>query len=238
MRQMKRRDPLQRVLRWLSVSGGAIVLLGLVYWISLPSAVRLASENPESTAFIEACCREAGRVPRWSWVPSSRISTDLRVAVVAGEDMNFFSHAGYDSYEIKQSLKRAWADKKPPRGASTITQQLARNLWLAPNRSYLRKLRELHLSRRLEKALSKQRILEIYLNVVEFGPGIYGVEAAAQHYFGVSAASISRDQAAALAALLPQPSLADVHSSQRSFQARRRTILARIDQARWLRGLV
>ncbi len=225
-------------MRVLAISLGVVVLGALLYWITLPSAASLAVENPGSTAYIDAYRERTGLEPRWTWVPASAISQDLKVAVVAGEDMGFFSHAGFDSHEIRESIRQAWEKKEPPRGASTITQQLARNLWLAPDRSYLRKLREFHLSKRLEAELSKRRLLEIYLNVVEFGPGVYGVEAASRHYYGLPASSIGREQAAALAALLPQPSLADVRSPDRRFQARRKAIAGRAEQAKWLRGLV
>ena len=121
-----------------------------------------------------------------------------------------------------------------PRGASTITQQVAKNLWLSPSYNPLRKLKEALLTRQLERALSKRRILEIYLNVAEFGPGVYGAEAAAQRYFGVAAAGLDEPQAAQLAAGLPRPSSWHPGSSSRAYANRTRRILGRMARAQWL----
>src|SRR4029077_2576576 len=126
----------------------------------------------------------------WAWVPYARISPNLKRAVLVNEDMRFFSHNGFDEAEIKAALQDAWREKSIPRGASTITQQVAKNLWLSGSYNPLRKVKEAMLTRQLENDLSKRRILEIYLNVAEFGEGIYGAEAAARHYYGKSAARL------------------------------------------------
>lgn len=177
--------------------------------VTLPDVRALADTNPETTAFIERykeLRRAEGREPdvRWRWVPYDQISPHLKRAVVVGEDIEFFSHEGFSVSEIKAALDRFLRGEAGLRGASTITQQLAKNLWLSPSRNPLRKLKEGLLTRQLEKHLSKGRILEIYLNVVEFGPGVYGAEAAARRYFGKSANALGELEAAQLAAALPR----------------------------------
>jgi len=179
--------------------------------VSWPDVAVLARTNPETTVFIEryrAQRRAAGQSDRveWRWVPDQALSPHLKRAAVSAEDMEFFSHDGFSTSEIKVALREALETKEAPRGASTITQQLAKNLWLSPLRTPIRKLKEMLLTRQLERNLSKRRILEIYLNVVEFGPGVYGAEAAARRYFGKSAASLTEHEAAQLAASLPRPS--------------------------------
>ena len=193
----------------------AIVLMAtmaLVAWeaITWPNVGSLARRAPSSTAFIDryrALEREAGRPPRvqWTWVPYGRIATSLKRAVVVAEDASFFSHRGFATAEIRDAIDKAVREFGLPRGASTISQQLAKNLWLSPSRNPLRKAKEAMLTWQLEKALTKRRILEIYLNVVEFGPGIYGAEAASRRYFGKPAADLGEAEAAELAAGLPRP---------------------------------
>jgi len=154
-----------------------------------------------------AARRDSGEDDRvaWEWVPWDRISVHLKRAAISAEDMEFFSHHGFSTSEMEAALREALEGGRV-RGASTITQQLAKNLWLTPSRNPWRKLKEALLTRSLERHLSKRRILELYLNVVEFGPGIYGAEAAARHYFGEPAAALTEHQAAELAAALPRPS--------------------------------
>ena len=180
-----------------------------VFWLTLPSAEPLRHKNPATTALIETRIGEArarGRAARRNqhWVPLSRISPWLREAVVNSEDARFFEHDGIDVEQTKIALTTAMEDGRFRRGASTITQQLAKNLWLGEERTLWRKLREAILARRLEK-LGKRRILEIYLNVVEWGDGIYGADAAARVWFGKSAAEVMPEEAAILAAMLPAP---------------------------------
>ena len=187
------------------IGGWAVVEIA-----SWPDVAALARTNPGTTAFIErygAQQRAAGQSDRvaWRWVSDASISPHLKRAAVSAEDMEFFSHDGFSTTEIKTALREALWEREAPRGASTITQQLAKNLWLSPSRSPLRKLRELILTRQLERSLTKRRILEIYLNVVEFGPGVYGAEAAGQRYFGKPAASLTEHEAAQLVAGLPRP---------------------------------
>ena len=139
-------------------------------------------------------------------MPYGRISAELKLAVLVAEDIDFFSHHGFAVAELKKAVQEAWEEGEMPRGASTLSQQLAKNLWLSPSRNPLRKVKEALLTRSLEKHLAKRRILELYLNVVEFAPGVYGAEAAAQRFFGKPAAALSRPEAAALAGGLPKPS--------------------------------
>jgi len=139
------------------------------------------------------------------WVPYSRISQNLKRAVLVAEDDAFWQHEGIDLEQLKISIQRDIEGGRAIRGGSTITQQLAKNLFLSPSRDPLRKLRELIIARRLEAGLSKARIFEIYLNVIEWGDGVWGAEAAARSYFGTSAASVTPDQAALLAGAIINP---------------------------------
>ncbi|MCL7928073.1 MAG: monofunctional biosynthetic peptidoglycan transglycosylase [marine benthic group bacterium] len=190
----------------------AIVLLGVLVWtgITWPDVEALVTEMPESTAFIERYQeqrRDEGRSDEVAWtpVPYNRISPNLKRVVIASEDTEFFFHDGFSSHEVGEAIRKAIREREAPRGASTITQQLAKNLWLAPDRTLTRKIREALLTRQLERTLGKERILDLYLNVVEFGPGIYGAEAAARHYFGKSADRLTAREGAMLAAGLPRP---------------------------------
>jgi len=153
--------------------------------------------------------------------------------VLVAEDLSFFSHKGFDTHEIRIAAREA-AQGKRVRGASTITQQLAKNLWLSPSRSPTRKLREIVLTRQLERHLSKRRILELYLNVVEFGPGVYGAEAAARRYFGIPAADLRPEQAARLAASLPRPASWHPGVESRGYDKSVSRILALMEQCDWL----
>jgi len=214
------------------------VFTGAAAWVALtwPNVSALAVENPETTAFIEVTRARGDRV-EWQWVPYDRISLDAKKAVVAAEDMSFFSHRGFDTHELKIAARDAVKGKRV-RGASTITQQLAKNLWLSPSRSPLRKLREFVLTRQLEKHLSKQRILELYLNMAEFGPGTYGVEAASRRFFGIPAEGLSGDQAAQLAAGLPRPSSWHPGVESRGYSKAVARIRERVKRCDWLDKLL
>jgi len=180
-------------------------------YLTLPDVRPLAKENPTTTAFIELRkdeARRAGRAKftiRQQWVPYRQISPLLKRAVIVTEDAAFFDHDGVDMNEIRASLERNWEEGQFLRGGSTITQQLAKNLYLSPSRNPVRKLTELLIARRLEAALSKQRILEIYLNMIEWGDGIFGCEAASRAYFGKSCASLDYQEAALMAGAIINP---------------------------------
>ncbi|HKI06014.1 MAG TPA: monofunctional biosynthetic peptidoglycan transglycosylase [Thermoanaerobaculia bacterium] len=222
-----------------------LALLGLVaawlVWeaVTWPDISALAHTHPKTTAFIDDYqgwgLFGKKKEVEWKWVPYSRISSNLKRAVVVSEDIRFFSHDGFDDTEIKAALQDAWEDKELPRGASTITQQLAKNLFLSASYNPLRKVKEAILTRQLEKKLEKRRILELYLNVAELGRGIYGAEAAARHYYGKSTASLTERQAAELAASLPRPKTWHPGVKSRSYQRKVRAIQRRMAKARWLR---
>lgn len=175
---------------------------------------------------------DAGRVVRFQhrWVPYSRISNNLRRAVLAAEDGAFFQHEGVDYAELRKVIEEAFETGEELRGASTLTQQLAKNLYLSPSRDPLRKLRELIITRRLESSLSKTRIFEIYLNVVEWGDGIWGAEAAARAHFGVSASALSREQAALLAGALINPIRYSPSNPPGRLRRRQQIILGRMNR--------
>jgi monofunctional biosynthetic peptidoglycan transglycosylase len=169
------------------------------------------------------------------WTPYAAISPHMKRAVLVAEDINFFSHHGFDWGEIKSALEESLGDRETARGASTISQQLVKNLWLSPGRSPLRKAKEAILTWQVERTLAKRRILELYLNVVEFGPGIYGVGRAAQTYFGKPAADLGEAEAALLAASLPRPRSWHPGSRSSAYQRYAASIRSRMDKAEFLR---
>jgi monofunctional biosynthetic peptidoglycan transglycosylase len=166
--------------------------------------------NPGETAFMareEAALRQKNPKAelRHRWVPYGSISVHLKRAVITSEDARFSEHEGVDWEAIEKAYKENVKRGRPAKGGSTITQQLAKNLFLSPERSYLRKGQELVITYMIEALWDKRRILEVYLNVVEWGEGIFGAEAAARHYYGVSASQLGPEQSARLAAYLPNP---------------------------------
>jgi monofunctional glycosyltransferase len=196
------------------VLGAAAVVFGcLAYvYLTLPDVRPLVTSNPTTTAFMKLRAEEArdkGRAPRHvqRWVSYSHVSSDLKRAVLVAEDDAFFQHEGVDFEQLQESLEIDWARGRFVRGASTITQQLAKNLYLSPSKNPLRKLRELIIARRLEAELRKARILELYLNVIEWGDGVYGVEAAAQTYFHRPAGTLGPSESALLAGAIVNPRL-------------------------------
>jgi len=203
-----------RLLRRLLLAGllGAFALVAYL-WLGLPGRgqVRaLATENPGLTGVMrqrEKEARAAGRTPRrqQAWVPLSRVSRHLVHAVLSSEDQNFFGHQGIDWDAIEKSVQEDRKKWSFARGGSTITQQLAKNLFFTTHKSPVRKLRELVVAHWLEADLGKRRILELYLNVIEWGDGVYGAEAAAQRYYGKPASALDADEAAGLAAMIPNP---------------------------------
>ncbi|HEY0713827.1 MAG TPA: monofunctional biosynthetic peptidoglycan transglycosylase [Polyangia bacterium] len=187
-----------------------LIAAGVALWASLPDVRPLAKTPPKSTAFIElrrAQATEAGKrfVLRWTWRPLAQISPYLRAAVVMTEDARFWQHEGVDWDAVEHAAEKNWEKRRFGIGGSTITQQVAKNLYLSPSKNPVRKLRELFIARRLEEALSKERVLEIYLNVAEWGNGVFGAEAAARHWFEATAATLTPAQAARLALALPNP---------------------------------
>ena len=234
------------------------VLVGALWFefLALPWPVLARWRNPQRTAFMEYRMRERAErgdtlVIRQEWVPLDRISRNLRRAVLVAEDARFYEHRGIDWVALREELQyrgdddfsltdpndlRALRDaiafylrhRHEVRGRSTITQQLAKNLYFTPERSLLRKVEELVVALRLELFLPKDRILELYLNVAEWGPGIFGAEAAARYYFGRSASDLTLEQAAALAATLPHPLTSNPRYRPGRMAWRQRLILERL----------
>lgn len=168
---------------------------------------------------------------RFQWVPYEKISRHLKRAVVAAEDARFVEHAGFDWEAIAKAREKNEKRGRVVYGGSTITQQLAKNLFLSPDRSYLRKGQEAAIAVMMEALLPKRRILELYLNVIEWGNGVFGAEAAARRYFGVSAAQLSDEQAARLAAMIPSPRRFERNPGSEYLDGRVATILARMPSA-------
>jgi monofunctional glycosyltransferase len=205
-------------------------------YLTLPDVRPLRTSNPQTTAFMELRAREArarGHAPRrvQQWMPYARISPALKRAVLVAEDSAFWTHDGLDYGQIKESMEINIERREFVRGASTITQQLAKNLYLSPSKNPLRKLRELLIARRLEAELSKQRILEIYLNVIEWGDGVYGAEAAARTYFRKPASALGAPEAALLAAAIVNPRVLTPASPTARLRRRQQLILRRMGAA-------
>jgi monofunctional biosynthetic peptidoglycan transglycosylase len=205
----------------------AIILL------TLPDVSGLTTENPSSTAFMRSRQEEARRKGRAiaiqkEWVDFIGIPELLKEAVRITEDASFYWHKGIDFEEIKESIKRDIREKRFARGGSTITQQLAKNLFLSPSKNPLRKVREYFIARRLEKALSKERIFTLYLNLIELGPGIFGVQAASRHYFDRDVSELSVEEIVRLTAVIPRPVTTDPRGSQGWFNWRCRMILDKL----------
>ena len=223
--------------KWLARGLLAFILLVLLYqlWIFLHVCWWI-SHNPSSTALMDdrlAVLREDNPSAKLKhkWVDYKKISTHLKRAVIASEDAKFNEHAGFDWDGIQKAYEKNIKKGKIVAGGSTISQQLAKNLFLSTKRTPWRKLEEVVITMMLEKMMSKQRILEIYLNVIEWGNGVFGAEAAARHYYGVSARGLSSYQAARMAAMIPNPRYYDKHRSTGYLARRTGTIQARMVQA-------
>ena len=216
------------------LAGAATGFALLFYaYLTLPDVRPLKTSNPSSTAFMELREREArakGATPRrvQRWVSYGHVSPDLTRAVLVAEDDAFWQHEGVDVEQLQESLQIDWARGRLVRGGSTITQQLAKNLYLSPSKNPLRKLRELVIARRLEAELKKARILELYLNVIEWGDGIYGVEAASRAYFHVPASDLSPEQSALLAAAIINPRVLNPSRPSARLIRRQQLILRRM----------
>jgi len=218
----------------LTIAGVIFGVLAYLY-LSLPDVRRLRVENPTTTAFMDLRARERigrGQRPRklHRWLRNDRMSPHIRRAVLVAEDSAFWQHEGVDFDQIRESLLINYEKGRFARGASTITQQLARNVYLSPARNPVRKLREVLIARRLEVELSKERILELYLNVIEWGDGVYGVEAASHHYFGHGAASLSPEESALLAASIINPRALNPARPSARLRRRQQLILNRMGQ--------
>jgi len=212
----------------------AVLFAALSYmWLTLPDVRDLKIENPTTTAFMRMRAEQAaaeGHPLRIThrWVSYEHISPMLKRAVIVAEDAKFWQHDGVDYEETRLSLEQDWAAGEFTRGASTISQQLAKNLYLSSSKSPARKLAELMITRRLEADLSKRRIFELYLNLIEWGDGIWGAEAAARVYYGAPSSSLSADQAAMLAGSIINPRIYSPAHPNARLMRRQKIILARM----------
>jgi len=228
---------LKSVLRWTMRVAVALVAIVLLWVTWLAAHIGWYRYNPpRETAFMtqrmdEARARDPATRLRYTWVPYAKISPQLKRAMIAAEDAKFVEHSGFDWDGIQNALDKNRKKGRVVAGGSTITQQLAKNLFLTPAKSYVRKGEEAVVTVLLEAMLPKQRILELYLNVIEWGNGVFGAEAAAQRYFGVSAAQLSAEQAARLAAMAPSPRLFERRPDSAYLAGRVATILARMPAA-------
>lgn len=225
---------LARFLAWLALALAAIFLavqlsfLARIWW--------WRDHDPASTAFMEQSLERLRKSDpqaklKHAWVPYAKISIHLKRAIVVAEDAKFIEHEGFDWEAIDKAMERNRQKGKVVAGASTISQQLAKNLFLSPSRTPWRKGQEAIITVMIEHVLGKKRILEIYLNVIEWGDGVFGAEAAARHYFGTGAATLGPEAAARLAAMVPNPRFYDRNRSTRWLMRHSQTILARMPAA-------
>lgn len=221
------------ILRRLAFGAAGLLVGGaVVFYATLPDVRPLKTQWPKTTAFMErrrAELRSAGTSDRLEWtpVPLAAISPDLARLVVVAEDARFRSHGGVDWEAMRRAAQRDYEKGKLKIGGSTITQQLAKNLYLSGDRTPWRKLREFAIAFRLERLLGKRRILELYLNVIEFGRRTYGAEAAAWRYFGKPARDLDRHEAALLAAVIPSPRIYDLERHRERAERRAQRLLER-----------
>ena len=222
----------------------ALVILTVAFILRIiavcPDVTDLKTQNPGETRLMtyrESQYESEGvRVSkRQHWVPLSRISPHLIRAVLISEDDKFYDHEGFDWEGIREAIEKNWQKRRIVMGGSTITQQLAKNLYLKPTRNPIRKIQEACIASRLEKTLSKRRILELYLNVIEWGRGVYGVEAASQTYFNKPASDLGISQAVRLASVLPNPiRFSPLSDSSKRMMKKRLTIAERMLQKHWI----
>lgn len=231
--------PFRRTLLRATAAAGALLAaaaIGLaLLWLSLPDPAPFAKAPPATTALIEQRRAEARAHhrpfhPQRAWIPLERIPRHVVVAVVSSEDARFFEHEGIDWAATRDAAEVDLSRGRFTRGASTLTQQLAKNLWLGTEKSLWRKAKEAVLALKLERALQKRRILALYLNVVEFGNGVFGVEAGARARFGVGASELSVAQGVVMASMLPAPRKVDLREPSTWIKRRSRRLLDRLLQ--------
>lgn len=228
---------MKRLGRWLNWT--LLALLGifvawqlwLLGWVLLWKWV-----DPGTTRFMEIRLRELREKNpeaqlKMQWVPYGRISPNLKRAIIASEDAKFIDHEGFDWEGIQKAMEKNQKRGRTVAGGSTISQQLAKNLFLTPNRSYFRKAEEAAITLMLESLWSKQRIFEVYLNVIEWGNGVFGAEAAARYYFGIAAAQLDPEQAAKLAGMVPSPRFYDRNRNAPGLARKTAIILSRMPSA-------
>lgn len=225
---------MRKLLFWIVVVPTlAVIVIQLYFFVQIWWWV---DHNPGSTSFMrqqESALQEKNPQAKiqYRWVPYERISNNLKRAIIASEDSHFSDHQGVDWDALQKAYEKNNRKGKVVSGGSTITQQLAKNLFLSGDRSYLRKAQEFVITFMLEFWMDKERIFEIYLNVVEWGVGVFGAEAAAQHYYGIPAAALSASQAARLAVMLPKPRFYDKNRGSGYLAGRTGLILRRMGSA-------
>lgn len=223
--------------RWTAAAVGLLFALFLAYQGYV--LVRLwwwVDHNPATTAFMSARLdamreKKPSTQLQHTWVPYAKVSTHLKRAILVAEDDKFVDHEGFDWDGIQKALEKNQKKGKVVAGGSTITQQLAKNLFLSADRNFLRKGEEALITVLIEWLMNKERILEIYLNVIEWGEGVFGAEAAARHYFGVSAAQLSAEQSARLAAMVTRPRFYDRNRNAPWLARKTQIILERMPRA-------
>ena len=204
-------NTLKKALLWIVIGVPALLVGGmLMIYLSLPDVGDLVDHNPRTTALMLQRFREAKNtqqdlIIRQQWVSFDEIPKLLKETIRVTEDAAFYQHRGVDLEELKAALKKNWQKGKYVRGASTITQQLAKNLYLSTDKSVIRKIKEYLIARRLENQLGKRRIFELYLNVIEMGPGIFGVQAAAHNFFDKDVSRLNLEEIVRLTAVIPKP---------------------------------
>lgn len=217
------------------VSALSVILVVSVLWfyLSLPDISYLLTQNPKTTALIElrkaqAEAKNTKYTVNQTWVSFQAVPDVLKKAIRITEDSGFFDHKGIDWVELQESLKRNWQEGKFARGGSTISQQLAKNLYLSTEKSLFRKFRELFITYRLEQALSKNRIFHIYLNIIEFAPGVFGVQAASRYYFDKDVAELDLAEIVRLTAVIPRPLTIQASGESRWLKWKSRWILEKL----------
>ncbi|MDX2218983.1 MAG: monofunctional biosynthetic peptidoglycan transglycosylase [Burkholderiales bacterium] len=228
---------LRKLLRWMLISLGIVagLVIALQLWF-FGHVLWWRTHDPDSTAFMRAriSAAESEGKPlkfRHKWVPYEKISPHLKRALITSEDDTFTQHDGFNWEAIQRALEKNEQRGKVVAGGSTITQQLAKNLFLSGERSFVRKGQEAVIALMLEQSMDKKRIFEIYLNVIEWGNGVFGAEAAARHYYGISAAQLSAEQAAKLAAMVPRPRFYDRNRNAPYLMKRTEIIQSRMHMA-------
>jgi monofunctional biosynthetic peptidoglycan transglycosylase len=232
---------LKKTLLWFVIGISALVVaIALFIYLSLPDVTDLRSKDPRTTALMVQRWREAQKSDqkfqlRQKWVAFDRIPKLLIDTVRVTEDAAFYQHKGVDFAELKIVIKKSWEKGELVRGASTITQQLAKNLYLSTEKSILRKIKEYFIARRLEETLPKSRIFHLYLNVIEFGPGIFGVQAASRYYFQKDVSQLELEEIVRLTAVIPKPLKENPTGSSRWLKWKARWILDTLKRYNYIR---
>lgn len=209
----------------------ALMILVVVFHVLVVSLLAMWKTQPITNSMFMLAHRLQGGSVTQQWVEYDQIAKSVKQAAIASEDAKFVSHDGFDMEGIEAAMEKNEATGKMSAGGSTITQQLAKNLFLTSHRSYVRKGEEALITMLIENMWSKERILTAYLNVAEFGEGVYGIEAAAQHYFNKSANNLNRDEAALLISMLPNPKYYEQHRNAKRLKNKQRIVLRRMKHA-------